>query len=288
MPIPGKTLAFVYAVKAGPVAKELSEAFPSIWNKDLRLAATENRSRGPQHRPGVDLHGIRGAVEEALKVKPPQIRSAVLIVIDMRDDDAKQLTEDFAYRLPLVEVVPVKSKGNVAERVREQLEYFGVLKCHWPENVRDALGRWAKRFPEITLLPRALRSADDAADFEEPRLLLGSLHALKRVEIDWQIAKRKDNNRAVHRVLHMNTRDALNELIEDARFGVSDAADRAAKSRSWKCEDDVTRYFGWHLKWSLRSIRSIENHCRVHWATQQFSKPVRVDLYIGHCGEHLD
>lgn len=161
MPIPGKTLAFVYAVKAGPVAKELSEAFPSIWNKDLRLAATENRSRGPQHQAGGgssrDSGCGRGGTEGEASSDPLRCSHCHRHA----DDDAKQLTEDFAYRLPLVEVVPVKSKGNVAERVREQLEYFGVLKCHWPENVRDALGRWAK-MPEITLLPRALRSADDA------------------------------------------------------------------------------------------------------------------------------
>jgi hypothetical protein len=74
----------------------------------------------------------------------------------------------------------------------------------------------------------------------------------------------------------------------EARFDASDAADRVRKHRTWMCEDETARYFGRHLKWSLGGMRTIENHCRVHWTEWYDDEALRPVLCIGHCGEHLD
>lgn len=288
MPIPETILAFVYAVNAGPVTEALSKGYPALWGTQLRSAMAGTRSRGPGHRPPLDLEGIGATLERELQATPPKVRAAVLFAVDLRPDDVERLDLELRYRLPHLEVVSVKSKGDLTRELKPHLEYFGLLPSAEPTSVRAALDLIRERFPEIRVLPRAVRSADDAGAFREPRLVLGSLHALKRVRLDWEEAKRLHPKKVRNRFLRMPRRDALRALVGHASFDASDAARKAKTARTWSCEDDQKRYFGWHLKWSLAGPRAIENHCRVHWSDEANENSPRGVLYIGHCGEHLD
>jgi len=284
MPIPGKFIAFVHSPRLDPIAKALGEAHPSLWGTTLlpATARIEGR-RGPQ-RAGADKDAIR----KALTAKRATVTGAILFVVDVRHDEFKALENEFAFDFPVVELVTTHVAGSVVEALRPHLEYFGIVPSSRPAHVREALDMFRTRHPDVQVLPKALTSADASADFNEPRLVLGSLHALYRYSVVWQVTKQKDHQRSrAQFVLKQNRREALAAMMNHVSFDVSDAAMQAKDSRTWLCPDQKKRYFGRHLKWSLAGPRNVAFHCRIHYHVEE-PKGAPPVLWIGHCGEHLD
>lgn len=284
MPIPGRFVAFVHSPRLDPIERAIKEAHPELWGTSL-LPATARMAgrRGPQ-RAGAD----KAAIREAMTAKRSTVTGAVLFVIDVRHDEFTELEAEFAFEFPVVELVTTHQAGSVVEALRPHLEYFGIVTSARPAHVREALDMFLARHQAVQVLAKALTSADEAAAFSEPRLVLGSLHALYRYAVVWATTKQRDHARSRQQyVLKQNTRDALRDLLRHVSFDVSDAATQARKARTWQCPDEQKRYFGWHLKWSLAGPQTIPYHCRIHYHVQERKDEPPV-LWIGHCGEHLD
>lgn len=276
-------LAFVHSNRIDSTSRQIQAAFPDLWQRVIFPATEVERKRRPPHRPGVDLQRIR----QELRSRNPAPRASVLFAVDIRPEVTEELSRDLIYHIPTLEVIPVQSRGNISTALRPHMEYFGLIGSQEPAHLSSALGLFAERFDDVDVLNRAFKSAENASDFREPRLAMISMHMLRRVVVDWSLAKRRDPKRVKHRLLQSPTRDALREIIADARFDLSDAAERARALRTWACTDGCQRYFGWHLKWSLAAPRGTANHCRIHYALERGSSDANDTLYIGHCGEHL-
>lgn len=283
MPLENQFVAFVHSPRLDPVAAALKTAFPTLWEHTMLPATEAPKSRKGPQRAGADRVAIRKALTERRKTAT----GAVLFVVDVRADEVAALTEEFAFDFPVIELVTTRS-GGIAEALRPHLEYFGLLPSLRPVHVRDALDLFLERHPDVKALNRALSSADDAHEFEEPRLVLGSLHALYRCTVVWAATKKRNHRRARgNPILRQNKREALKTMIQHVAFDVSDDASRVRQERTWICFDEQKRYYGWHLKWSLAGPRVPRFHCRVHYAVDEPKDAVPV-LWIGHCGVHLD
>ena len=239
--------------------------------------------RGPQ-RADAD----KEAIWKELTARRATVAGAILFVVDVRHEEFKALEEEFAFDFPVVELMTTNVAGSVVEALRPHLEYFGILPSESPAHVREALDMFLKRHEEVKALAKALTSADEAASFAEPRLVLASLHALHRYSVVWAVTKQNDHARSRHHfLLRQNRRGALTAMINHVSFDVSVAAAQAKKARTWICPDEKKRYFGWHLKWSLAGPKTTEFHCQIHYHVDE-PKDARPVLWIGHCGVHLD
>jgi hypothetical protein len=272
-------LAFVHAVRIDPIRQALSTHYEDEWQETL-IAVTGERSKAKPHLPELQVEAMR----EALRRHPGAC--GVLFVFDMRGDQFDEI-QKVVYKLPMVEVVPVASRGNPSAALRPHLEYYGILASTFPHDLSEALDTFTKRYSDVVTLKRAVKSAADAPDFKRPRAALHGMHALRRITLEWKRAKAAYPKLVQHSLMKSPTRDALRELVNDATVEVSDAADKAKAKRRWICDDGFERYFGWHLKVSLAGPRSTANHCRVHYCTDPEHGPAET-FVVGHCGEHLD
>jgi hypothetical protein len=280
MPIPDRFVALIHSARMKNHAPKLAAAFPTVWGTTLR-SVTVDSSKPPHAK--VD-HELIASI-----LAPPNgpARIGVLFVVDARRDDVAALVDQYDYAVPVVEVRSAKGSWDIATALQSHLEYFGIVPSPDPTNARKALDMFLEQHPDVRALNKATSAADDASAFREPRLLLGSLHFLYRVAVLWEDAKRRGHtrSRATPR-LTQPTRSALTSLVQHNSFDVSDAADRTEKKWLWTCDDGVTRYFGWHLKWNLSGAFSPETFCRVYYHVEK-SPAAEPVLWIGHCGEHL-
>jgi hypothetical protein len=170
----------------------------------------------------------------------------VLFVVDMRPEDAKQLSDDLIYKMPWLEIVPVRSGPAFISSMREHLEYYGLLPTARPSDVAEALRMFRRRYPNVIVLDRAESSAAQSAVFEDPRLALLGLHFLPRIYVDLADAKRRAPKQARHndfKLVYQPPRDLLRGILQNAHFDLSDSDE----AHIWTCPDGLNRDFGWHL-----------------------------------------
>ena len=273
-------VGFIFGFRQTELADAARRAAPEAWASTLFTAPTYTDRR--DHSPKLDVDAIR----EILRARAPQTRACVVFAVDMRPADLDSMRENLVYALPRLEIVSIRSR-DLASRLPFLVEYYGLVATPRPRDLADALRMFQERHPSVVVLPRATKSAEEAAAFRDPRLALTSLHFVPRIHIDWADARRRDPHRSNHadlRDLRFPARDAFRELMQNAQF---DQSDGAGGDRHWRCPDGEKRYFGLHLKWSLGGQRSIDNHCRIHYAVEAGVARASSVVFVGHCGGHL-
>lgn len=280
MPLPKPCLVFIHSQGLDRHGPKLAASFPALWEKEI-LPVTGPRPRKPPFTSGIDEEKVKSAWGGT---KP---RFAVLVVIDEKPERIREATDTLIYKYPTLDVVGVRSGGNVADAMQSVLKLYGLIPSDQPADLEQALDIVAEN-TKVRVESMARKSATVAAAFREPNLALLSMHSLRLVRVNWYEAKQRNPRAAKNAQLTRPDKYVLRELIPDSRFDVSDAADKAKPNRMWMCDDEEKRYFGLHLKWNLEGEFNLQNFCRIHYASDWDKGIKEARLYIGHCGEHLE
>lgn len=274
-------LGFVFRRRTAGLDADLSPLAGGAWGQRL-LPAPTFIDRRARYQVKPDIAELR----KCLQVRGVGDRPCVFFAIDLRETEVHELRETLVYTLPRVEVVGLTTK-QLPQQLPTLLEYYALTPTSRPASVAEALAMFRARHPAVHVLPRAMKSAEKADAFREPRSVLWSLHFLPRVYTDWADARRRNPAKSNHKDLsdlRFPAKYAFQALLQEATFDLSDSG---GASWRWVCQDGVTRDFGWHLKWSLAGPRSAANHCRIHYAVVPGSTSSASAVYVGHCGAHL-
>src|SRR5690349_3245732 len=97
------------------LSAELAREFPEAWNQTVHPVASYPDRRRPGRGPSIDVD----ALQTAVRSMATKFRAFVLFMVDMRPQDVAQFSSDLIYKMPWVEVVPVRSGPGFIRTMRD-------------------------------------------------------------------------------------------------------------------------------------------------------------------------